>query len=181
MNPSPYRSTVSQYSPKKYSEGPQVPSDPPPSCLFTQSAGESLLLNLPLVFIVSLFGCEKTLRGFLGQRLSSLVCSLATTSTRCGALAPLLRTSSSRRRGKRRLSAPGRRGRGACSSTVIVTRSRSATCWTKQRLLNDTSVQWILMSLFTTFKGKYCSFYSNASYLISLATLQIQMNNTKYN
>lgn len=66
INLHPYRLTVWQYSPKKYSEGPQVPCDLPPSCLFTQSsAGESLLLSLPFAFMVSaaLRRCRVSKRG----------------------------------------------------------------------------------------------------------------------
>lgn len=95
IHPRPYRSTVWQYSPKKYSEGPQVPSDPPPSCLFSQaSAGESLLLHLPLVFMVVSELWE--LRGFSlrGAVWSGLLISCLLRprcgAVRCGALAPLL-------------------------------------------------------------------------------------------
>lgn len=67
----PYRSTVWQYSPKKYSEGPQVPSAPPPCCGFTQSsADENEPLSASLVLILS--PALEKLRAFRGQGLTTL-------------------------------------------------------------------------------------------------------------
>lgn len=124
IKPHPYRSTVWQYSPKKYSEGPQDPSDPPPLCLLTQaSAGESLL-DLLLVFMVfpTLRRCVDLL--VLSCSPGLLISCLLLSPLRCGAVRWRLfseaRTSSSRRR-KQRMGAPHRRGSGSAPPHASLT------------------------------------------------------------
>lgn len=101
----PYRSTASQYFPKKCSGGPQVPSDPPPCCRFSQSSADEGLL-LSFLFMVS-----AAVRGRvdLWTRAVCLLIIRLLSPVRCGAVrcGGASRTSSSRS-GKQHQGAPHR-------------------------------------------------------------------------